>query len=68
MDEQLLGPLMFVFAFVLIFTGYPVAFSLGGTALLFSFIGVSQGLFEWSFLELFPQRIFSVMSCVQQLN
>ena len=34
MNPDLLGPLMFVVAFVLIFTGYPVAFSLGGTALL----------------------------------
>jgi tripartite ATP-independent transporter DctM subunit len=62
MDEQYLGPLMFVIAFGFIFTGFPVAFSLGGTALLFAAIGVAQGLFEWSFLELFPQRIFSIMS------
>ena len=36
MNEELLGPLMFAIAFGLIFTGYPVAFSLGGTALIFA--------------------------------
>ena len=54
MDTEILGPLMFVVAFLLIFCGYPVAFSLGGTALIFAFIGVSQGLFEWAFMEQFP--------------
>ena len=54
--------LMFAIAFGLIFTGYPVAFSLGGTALIFAAVGVYYELFQWSFLELFPQRVFSVMS------
>ncbi len=62
MNEELLGPLMFLITFCLIFTGYPVAFSLGGTALIFGFIGVMQGIFEVGFLELFPQRVFSIMS------
>jgi len=58
---EYLGPLMFVAAFALIFTGYPVAFSLGGTALLFAFIGVEAGLFEWALLNGLPLRIFGVM-------
>ena len=41
--------------------GFPVAFSLGGTALVFAAIGVWLELFEWSFMELFPQRVFGVM-------
>ena len=57
-----LGPLMFVCVFVLIFAGYPVAFSLGGTALFFAFVGVAQGYFEWSLLYAFPERVFGVMS------
>ena len=56
-----LGPLMFICVLVLIFTGFPVAFSLGGTALIFAAVGVSLELFEWSFMELFPQRVFGVM-------
>jgi tripartite ATP-independent transporter DctM subunit len=57
-----LGPLMFVAAFALIFTGYPVAFALGGTALLFAAIGVELGLFDWHLLSAMPQRIFGLMS------
>ena len=33
------GPAMFFGALILIFSGYPVAFALGGTALLFALIG-----------------------------
>ena len=56
-----LGPAMFVVVFALIFTGYPVAFSLGGTALIFAVIGVTLDLFEWSFLAGFNMRVFGVM-------
>ncbi|MDH5675775.1 MAG: TRAP transporter large permease subunit [Myxococcales bacterium] len=62
MEGELLGPLMFAAAFALIFAGYPVAFSLGGTALIFAAIGVAQGYFEWSLLHAMPERIFGVMS------
>ena len=62
MTEDWLGPLMFVVAFGLIFTGYPVAFSLGGTALFFAFIGVATGYFEWSLMFALPERVFGVMS------
>ena len=34
MNPDLLGQLMLVAAFLLIFSGYPEAFSLGGTALI----------------------------------
>jgi len=53
---------MFLVAFGLIFFGYPVAFSLAGTALAFSVLGVSLGYFEWSLLFAFPERTFGVMS------
>ncbi len=62
MNPDLLGPMMFVTAFVFIFSGYPVAFSLAGTALIYAFIGVDQGLFEWALLYAFPERVFGVMS------
>jgi len=57
-----LGPLMFVVTFLLIFSGYPVAFSLGGTALIFAAIGIAQGYFELGLMTAMPQRIFGVMS------
>jgi len=53
---------MFVAALVLIFSGYPVAFALGGTGLLFAVLGVALGYFEWSLLYAMPDRIFGVMS------
>ena len=60
--SELLGPLMFVVAFGLIFTGYPVAFSLGGTALAFAFVGVQAGFFDWALMYAMPERIFGIMS------
>jgi len=62
MSPELIAPLMFVVAFLFIFSGYPVAFSLGGTALLFSAIGVATDFFQWTWLNAFPERIFGVMS------
>ena len=62
MSPDLLGPLMFAVAFVLIFSGYPVAFSLGGTALIFAAVGVSMDIFQWTLLYAFPERLFGIMS------
>ena len=62
MSEVGLGPVMFVAAFVLIFTGYPVAFALGGTALVFASLGVMMGYFDWALLFALPERIFGIMS------
>ena len=60
--ESWLGPIMFVMAFALIFSGYPVAFSLGGTALVFAFIGVMTGMFDWALMLAMSDRIFGIMS------
>ncbi len=60
--HDVLGPLMFVVVFLTIFLGYPVAFSLGGVALVFAWLGVQGGYFGWEYLELFPERVFGVMS------
>ena len=62
MTAELLGPLMFVVVFLLIFLGYPVAFSLGGAALSFAIIGTQAGFFGWEYMALFPERVFGVMS------
>jgi len=57
-----LGPLMFLGALVLLPLGYPVAFSLGGVAILFALIGIGLGIFDPVFLTAMPQRIFGVMN------
>ncbi len=62
MNGDWLAPLMFVTALVLIFSGYPVAFALGGTALLFAGLGVALGYFDWSLLLALPDRTFGIMS------
>ncbi|HEX2191215.1 MAG TPA: TRAP transporter large permease subunit [Longimicrobiaceae bacterium] len=62
MTGDWLAPLMFVGALVLIFSGYPVAFALGGTALVFAFVGVEAGYFDWHLLLAMPDRTFGVMS------
>jgi len=61
MSIEALGPLMFVVAFGLIFTGFPVAFALGGSALGFAAIGVGVGAFDWALLNALPARIFGIM-------
>jgi tripartite ATP-independent transporter DctM subunit len=60
--NEALGPLMFLVTFALIFTGFPVAFALGGTAVIFAFVGVAAGAFDWPLLSAFPLRTFGVMS------
>jgi len=60
-NEDLLGPLMFAGAFVFIFTGFPVAFALGGTALVFTLVGMHFGLFDMHLLRALPERVFGIM-------
>jgi tripartite ATP-independent transporter DctM subunit len=43
-------------------TGYPVAFALGGTALIFAALGIVTGTFDAAFLEAFPNRMFGTMT------
>ena len=56
------GPLMFLGALAFIFTGYPVAFALAGTALLFAVLGSLAGVFDMILLTGMPQRTFGTMS------
>jgi tripartite ATP-independent transporter DctM subunit len=53
---------MFVGALGLLLLGYPVAFTLGGTAIVFSAIGVATGSFNVSLWGSMPLQIFSTMS------
>jgi len=56
------GPAMFVGVLAMIFTGYPVAFALGGTALLFALLGAAVGAFDPVLLYALPERTFGTMS------
>ncbi|MBD2447202.1 TRAP transporter large permease subunit [Nostoc sp. FACHB-152] len=62
LDYEWLGPLMFAGALVLLSSGYPVAFALGGVAILFGLLGIGLGVFDPIFLTAMPQRIFGIMA------
>jgi tripartite ATP-independent transporter DctM subunit len=53
---------LFAVVFVLLLFGYPVAFTLAGTALLFTFIGEATGTFDPAFLEALPNRLYGIMT------
>jgi len=54
--------IMFACIALVLLAGYPVAYSLGGTALLFSFVGMLTGTFDESFLMALPNRLFGIMT------
>ncbi|MDX2470296.1 MAG: TRAP transporter large permease subunit [SAR324 cluster bacterium] len=53
--------LMFVLAIGILLLGYPVAFSLAGSALAFGGFAFSIGLFDISFFSALPARIYGIM-------
>ena len=53
--------LMFLTACLVLMAGYPVAFSLAGTALLFALVGAATGHFDMAFLQALPNRLFGTM-------
>lgn len=54
--------LMFFAVVIVLLAGYPVAFGLAGTALLFALAGSLAGAFEPVFLDTMPNRIFGIMN------
>ncbi|MGF1542333.1 MAG: TRAP transporter large permease subunit [Pleurocapsa sp.] len=61
MGYDWLGMAMFAGALILLSFGYPVAFSLGGVALIFAFVGTALGEFSLSLFNAMPSRIFGIM-------
>ncbi len=57
-----LAPMMFATLLALIFTGYPVAFSLAGTAMIYAAIAIGNGLLDLQFMTILPDRVFGFMS------
>ena len=53
---------MFACICLVLMLGYPVALSLGGTALLFAGFGVMTGAFDEAFIMATPSRLYGVMS------
>ncbi|MGF1628195.1 MAG: TRAP transporter large permease subunit [Kiloniellaceae bacterium] len=65
MDPVLLGEVlslvMFATACVVLLLGYPVAFTLGGVALAFAFLGLALDIFDMRLLGGLASRYFGVM-------
>ncbi|HEY9763277.1 MAG TPA: TRAP transporter large permease subunit [Trichocoleus sp.] len=62
MGYEWLAIAMFVGFFIILLTGYPVAFSFAGTALIFGGIGLAVGAFDLNRLLLLPNIWFGTMS------
>lgn len=58
---ELMAILLFVSICLALMAGYPVAFTLGGMALLFAGIGVLTGTFDPSYLSALPNRLFGIV-------
>ncbi len=56
-----LAPLMFAALFLLLLTGYPVAFVLGAVAMIFGALGVMLGAIPIELVQAVPERLFGIM-------
>ncbi len=54
--------LLFVTVVLVLMSGYPVAFTLGGTALAFALIGTLTGNFDAAFMGALPNRLYGIMT------
>lgn len=59
---ELMPLLMFIAVCIVLLSGYPVAFALGGTALLFAVLGSLTGDFDAAFLQALPNRLYGIMT------
>lgn len=60
MEYLALGLFLMVFLFLMV--GFPVALTLAGASLIFAFIASLFGVFDMTFLQNVPSRIFSLMN------
>ncbi|MBD3671046.1 MAG: TRAP transporter large permease subunit [Gammaproteobacteria bacterium] len=59
---ELLALLMFLAIGLVLLAGFPVAFALGGTGLLFAGLGMLIGGFDASLLAAMPNRLYGIMT------
>ena len=60
-DPGLLAPALFFLLMVFLLSGYPVAFALGGAALVFALIGLETGVIRPELGQAIPERLFGIM-------
>jgi len=56
-----MAAVLFLAVILLLLAGFPVAFTLGGTALAFAGIGAAAGVFDAAFLASIPNRLYGIM-------
>lgn len=61
MTAEILALLMFVFFFILLVVGYPVAFSFAATGVVFGIIGVLIGAFDFGLVRFLFSRWFGAL-------
>ena len=61
MTSEILAIIMFATTLCFLIFGFPVAFTLAGSALIFAFIGDYLDIFNFRMLFFFPQRIYGIM-------
>jgi len=61
LTPEFLAFAMFIVTIGFLLIGYPVAFTLGGSAILFALLGSELGLINMGFLSIFPLRILGTM-------
>jgi TRAP-type mannitol/chloroaromatic compound transport system permease large subunit len=54
-------PILFIGLLVFLLSGFPVAFALAATGLLFGYLGMEIGLFPSTLFQALPLRVFSIM-------
>ncbi len=57
-----LAPIMFIGLVVMLLTGFPVAFALAATGMVFGWIGVELGLVPMQFFNALPLRLYGIMA------
>jgi len=57
-----MAPLMFGTLVIALLIGYPVAFSLAAVGIGYAILGINLGLFQTTFLQALPERLWGVMS------
>ena len=59
---ELIPLFMFAAICIALMLGYPVAFTLGGVALIFASLGIVGGVFDPNLLKSFPSRLYGIMN------
>lgn len=54
--------IMFAITCLVLMSGYPVAFVLAGTSLVFALVGIQTGHFDNAFLLALPNRLYGIMT------